>query len=78
MGVGALSDNNVCIISTDGKTNKQLLSARDGIEKPGSVDYRPMDGTLITGCVVRTLKLKKDLFFEFNAPTIRKDEFSIL
>ena len=50
MGVGALSDNNVCIISTDGKTNKQLLSARDGIEKPGSVDYRPMDGTLITGC----------------------------
>ena len=28
--------------------------------------------------LVRTLKLKKGLFFEFNAPTIRKDEFSIL
>ena len=28
--------------------------------------------------IVRTLKLKKGLFFEFNAPTIRKDEFSIL
>ena len=28
--------------------------------------------------VVRTLKLKKGLFFEFNAPAIRKDEFSIL
>ena len=27
---------------------------------------------------VRTLKLKKGLFFEFNAPTIRKDEFLIL
>ena len=28
--------------------------------------------------LVMTLKLKKGLFFEFNAPTIRKDEFSIL
>ena len=28
--------------------------------------------------IVRTLKLKKGLFFEFNAPSIRKDEFSIL
>ena len=28
--------------------------------------------------LVRTLKLKKGLFFEFNTPTIRKDEFSIL
>ena len=28
--------------------------------------------------IVRTLDLKKDLFFEFNAPTIRKDEFNIL
>ena len=28
--------------------------------------------------LVRTLKLKKGLFFEFIAPTIRKDEFSIL
>ena len=28
--------------------------------------------------LVRKLKLKKGLFFEFNAPTIRKDEFSIL
>ena len=28
--------------------------------------------------IVRTLKLKKGLFFEFNAPAIRKDEFSIL
>ena len=27
--------------------------------------------------VVRTLKLKKGLFFEFNAPVIRKDELSI-
>ena len=27
--------------------------------------------------IVRTLKLKKSLFFEFNAPTIQKDEFSI-
>ena len=36
--------------------------------------------TLITQLlfIVRTLKLKKGLFFEFNAPTIRKDEFSIL
>ena len=28
--------------------------------------------------IVRTLKLKKGLFFEFNAPAIRKNEFSIL
>ena len=28
--------------------------------------------------IVRTLKLKKGLFFEFNVPAIRKDEFSIL
>ena len=28
--------------------------------------------------IVRTLKLKKGLFFEFNAPAIRKDELSIL
>ena len=28
--------------------------------------------------VVRTLKWKKGLFFEFNAPAIRKDEFTIL
>ena len=28
--------------------------------------------------VVRALKLKKGLFFDFNAPTIRKDELSIL
>ena len=28
--------------------------------------------------IVRTRKLKKGLVFEFNAPAIRKDEFSIL
>ena len=33
---------------------------------------------LLEYAIVRTLKLKKGLFFEFNAPTIRKDEFSIL
>ena len=35
-------------------------------------------GTTDYLAIVRTLKLKKGLFFEFNAPTIRKDEFSIL
>ena len=46
---GRESDN-VCVISSDGKTNKQLLSAREGIEKPGSIAYRPVDSTLIIGC----------------------------
>ena len=37
-----------------------------------------IDFEIIIAFLVRTLKLKKGLFFEFNAPTIRKDEFSIL
>ena len=28
--------------------------------------------------IVRTLKLKRGIFFEFNAPAMQKDEFSIL
>ena len=34
--------------------------------------------SLSSSHIVRTLKFKKGLFFEFNAPTIRKDEYSIL
>ena len=32
---------------------KQLLSARDGIENPGSIAYWPMDSTLIIGCEIK-------------------------
>ena len=51
------------------------FNARRGRRGQGQViSKKEQKGILI----VRTLKLKKGLFFEFNAPTIRKDEFSIL
>ena len=50
--------------------------------KDGQLAARPFTvkstGQYLNVLIVRTLKLKKGLFFEFNAPTIRKDEFSIL
>ena len=57
----------------------------DRVSNPGSLTYESgalpialRGPAIVHVVVVRTLKLKKGLFFEFNAPTIRKDEFSIL
>ena len=42
--------NNIQVITTEGKKHCDLVSSRDGLEKPYSISYRESDDTLIVGC----------------------------
>ena len=42
--------NNVQVITAEGKTQRDLITSRDGLESPYSISYRERDDTLVVGC----------------------------
>ena len=43
-------ENSVNILTAQGKKHATLLSSKDGLKGPFSLDYRPSDGALVVGC----------------------------
>ena len=43
-------ENSIDILTAQGTKHATLLSSKDGINAPYSLDYRPSDGTLVVGC----------------------------
>ena len=47
------NSNNVQMITAEGKKHGDIVSSRDGLQKPVSISYRETDDTLLVGCEVQ-------------------------
>ena len=57
MLVCGADSNTLEIVKSNGRDHKVFLTAADGLSNPGSVAYRPYDGSLIVGSYIATILL---------------------